>query len=568
MKRRDFLKFGVAAAASLAGSRVEASNLAKPAGTASTGFCFANRSTLDLSAKPSPPSTPFVAPLKRPVIKQAGPQRLDPPPEPKAHQRYNQFVPRKFYEVHEQEFKWQYHPEPPYDKGSWSWGFDGTTPGPSFYIRCGEPVLVRIFNDLPAIGRSNLRFALPSTSTHLHGAHLASESGGYHTDFIDPGEFWDHHYPNFPMGHDKRGELTTLWYHDRRLDFAEANLLAGLAGFYLLFDDEDSGNENDPNPLAFRLPSGKYDLPLLLQDMKFDETGQIAFAAPNSGGMLGDKYSVNRILQPYCTVEARKYRLRILNAGPSRFYQLFLASARRQDVTHAFAVITEDGNFLPAPIQAESIYLAVGQRTEVVVDFSRFKAGEQLFLQNRLEQTSVQGPNGKVLEMGDTIMRFDVVENKAPDHSRVPEQFRKVPDVITTNVNHQRIWKFDDQDGQSTINGKIFDPKRSDAKIRNGSEEIWSLLNTSRTRSYALQFDLAEFLLLEVNGRPIVKNSMLADRQKPLSVFVRGRRCDAIALLPNDHVKLYAKFRDFRGKYLMQCLNADHQRVAVRWDVL
>jgi len=33
-------------------------------------------------------------------------------------------------------------------------------------------------------------------------------------DFIQAGEYWDHHYCNFPSGFDEREKLTTLWYHD------------------------------------------------------------------------------------------------------------------------------------------------------------------------------------------------------------------------------------------------------------------------------------------------------------------------------------------------------------------
>ena len=72
------------------------------------------------------------------------------------------------------------------------------------------PILVRRFNDLPPVGVSQVTFALPSTTTHLHNAHTASESDGSPQDWIDSGEFWDHHYANFPSGHDPREKLTTL----------------------------------------------------------------------------------------------------------------------------------------------------------------------------------------------------------------------------------------------------------------------------------------------------------------------------------------------------------------------
>src|SRR5262249_54251637 len=116
---------------------------------------------------PSPPARPFVAELFVPPVKQPV-ATLDPPPDPRAHQLYDEFPPKKLYTLREQEFLWAYHPDPPYGAGSWSWGFDGVTPGPVFHARYGEPILVRRFNELPRVGESRVGFALPSTTTHLH----------------------------------------------------------------------------------------------------------------------------------------------------------------------------------------------------------------------------------------------------------------------------------------------------------------------------------------------------------------------------------------------------------------
>jgi len=61
------------------------------------------------------------------------------------------------------------------------------------------------------------------------------------------------------------------------MDFTASKRVRGLSGFYLLFDEKDSGDENDPNPAAWRLPSGKYDVPLILHDVLFDSYGQASF---------------------------------------------------------------------------------------------------------------------------------------------------------------------------------------------------------------------------------------------------------------------------------------------------
>ena len=107
----------------------------------------------------------------------------------------------------------------------------------------------------------------------------------------------------------------------------------------------------------------------MLHDVLFAANGQVVFDPFNTDGILGDKYTVNRQIQPYFRVARRKYRFRICNGGPSRFYQLFL---RGRDRDYNFTMITGDGNVLTEPIEATSIYLSVGQRVDVVIDFAQF----------------------------------------------------------------------------------------------------------------------------------------------------------------------------------------------------
>ena len=571
IKRRDALKLGLAAAAA---------GLLDPQGTSAQSpeqllkfLCSPDGTTPDLVTRPSPPSRPFVGPLNVMPIKQPV-AKLDPPPDPKAHQRYQEFLPKKFYEIRETEFRWVYHPDVPYNAGSWSWGFDGITPGPTYHARYGEPILVRRFNTLPASGQK-VTFASPNTTTHLHNGHTASESDGYPMDSISSGKFWDHHYCNFPSRFDDREKLTTLWYHDHMMDFTAANVYAGLSGFYLLFDEKDSGNENDPNPEAWRLPSGKYDVPLILHDVRFRTDGQVDFNPNNTDGILGDKFSVNRTIQPFFKVEPRKYRFRLLNGGPSRFYQLFLSSGQ------PFTVITGDGNFLPQPVMAESIYLSVAQRVDVIIDFSRYQKGDQIILQNRLEQVNGKGPSGRMLDPGDGIMRFDVDELSAPDNSRVPTSFRELPTIPEdlSKFKH-RVWVFDYQGGLWTINGQLFDENRVDAEIEEGSGEVWILRNNGKNWSHPIHSHFTEWLLREVNGRLITPATIQStagrrhyefeNASTPIKVFMGGQRRDIATLLPNDELKVFMRWEDFHGRYIMHCHNVIHEDHAmmIRWDIV
>lgn len=542
-----------------------------------------------------------------------------PLPDAAAHQRYEEFHPQEFLVINEREFEWFFHPDAPYtkvvddqQKGTWVWGFQSgdeppSSPGPTYVARYGTPVLVRRHNRLPTVGHARVRFALPSTTTHLHNGHTASESDGNPQDWIDSGEFWDHHYGNFPASFDPREKLTTLWYHDHRLDFTAANVYAGLYGFYLLFDEKDSDDENDPNPEAFRLPSGEFDVPLVLQDMKFelDEQGvaQMVFDNFNTDGMIGDIQTVNRTITPHFKVKRRKYRFRLLNGGPSRFYQVFLRDPqkRTEDGEHPyFKVITGDGNFLPEPVETQSIYLGVAQRVDFVMDFSHYKPGDHVYLHNLLKQVNGAGPAIRPIEdptdpvgrpLGFTdpetfLMRFDVEGDEVEDPSRVPDFFRPLPTIDLSEVKQRRTWNFDYDGGLWTINSRVMDPNRIDAGIEQGSAEIWTLVNSGNDWAHPIHSHFSEFLILEINGKPYhpafiqtERNDDLtlieylgipAEERPRIKVYLGGPRRDVAVLLPGDEIKLFMRWPDFLGKHVMHCHNVVHEDHAmmIRWDIV
>ncbi|MGH3581692.1 MAG: multicopper oxidase family protein, partial [Mycobacterium sp.] len=353
--RRDLLRTGLMAGGAALAPRAAGAQLCAPQ----------NDPNLPVPASPS--VVPFSVSLPIPETLQPV-ESLDPPPDPSAHQRYDEFAPVKLYEIHVAQTP---HPFARNYDPSDIFGYNGVYPGPTIPARWGEPILVRIYNDLPvdAVG-----FGLPSITTHLHNMHSASESDGGPPDFHGPGTYHDHHYAMHPAGGDPREIMNTLWYHDHRQDFTAANVVRGLAAFFLAFDGLDSGDETDTNAEALRLPSGEFDVPLVFVDRVFDRDGVQTFDTFNTDGTLGDRFGVNGTIQPFFPVRRRKYRLRLLNAGPSRFYQFFLSSGQ------PFIQLSTDGNLLPAPIVANSIFLSVAERVDVIVDFSNARLGDQIFL--------------------------------------------------------------------------------------------------------------------------------------------------------------------------------------------
>jgi spore coat protein A len=103
-----------------------------------------------------------------------------------------------------------------------------------------------------------------------------------------------------------------------------------LAGFYLI---------RDRHELSLNLPSGKYEIPLLLQDRSFEENGSLSYPEQpkdNVSGInpsiitsfFGETIVVNGKVWPYLEVEPRKYRFRLLNGANARFFRMTLDSGQ------------------------------------------------------------------------------------------------------------------------------------------------------------------------------------------------------------------------------------------------
>lgn len=547
--------------------------LAKLGLLTSAGYLIAKRglSSRAEAATASPPTRPFVVPLLIPPVK-APTSALTPAPQAaplpgegrtRPHQAWSRFPPRRLYEVHQREVQHRFHPDLPLNT---VWGFDGRFPGPTFRARYGEPILVRQVNDLPQDHRG---FGIPQVSTHLHNGHTPSESDGFPSDFFPhviggAERFYDHHYPNVlpgfsgafaPTG-DRREPLGTAWYHDHRAEFTAQNVYRGLFGFYLHFNQFDTGNETT----GFRLPSGRFDVPMAFADRLFDDDGQLYYDLFALDGILGDKFTVNGRIQPYFRVSPRRYRFRWLNTGPSRTYEFFLTDPSNLSQAIPFTVIASDGNLLPASVNVNSIRIAPGERVDVVVDFSQFPVGTTLYLENRLSQPNPRNAGSLVAAgAGTFILKLDVVLAAVADYSVPPPYTFYAPSAPTQEeINRAplRAWSFDLDRGQWVINGRVFDPETVAATPIEGTAEVWVFQNLSGAWEHPVHIHLEEFHVLDRNGR----------RPPPVE---RGRK-DVVRLRAFETVRVFVRFRDFFGRYPLHCHNIVHEDhgMMARWDVV
>jgi hypothetical protein len=183
------------------------------------------------------------------------------------------------------------HPKLPVQNANSLWTFDGTFPPKLLMARYGESVLFRHYNALPINPGANRGFGLNQMTTHLHNGHTPAESDGFAGAYFFPGQYYDYRWPMIlsaygrlntdasgpksgsPDGYggvvnipgDWQETMSTLWFHDHRIDHTAQNVYKGMAAMMNLYSAVDRGHEgfdcnyDDPaNNVNLCFPSGTY----------------------------------------------------------------------------------------------------------------------------------------------------------------------------------------------------------------------------------------------------------------------------------------------------------------------
>ncbi|WP_412543643.1 multicopper oxidase family protein [Longispora sp. K20-0274] len=368
--------------------------------------------------------------------------------------------------------------------------YNGKFIGPTIRARTGRRVVITHTNNLDM-----------GAAVHLHGGHVPSGSDGYPTDVIEPGQSRTYDYPNQQRG-------ATLWYHDHAHHMEAEHVYRGLSGFYLL---------EDPAEDALNLPKGVYDIPIMIRDARIMEDGSLNY---------GDFGNWNTILangrpQPYLAVKGRKYRFRFLNGANHRHFHLTLGNGAEM------TQIATDGGLLPAPLTVTELSLSAAERIEVVIDFSKYPAGTQLFLTDSL---------------AGQVMRFDVT-GPISDPSRVPATLRPLPALPPATNEREVVISLDATGDSWLINGFAFDPNRVDATIQKNTTEIWRVTDASGW-DHNFHLHLVQFRILDRNGQPPAPSES-------------GLK-DTFQMAANETVRIQATFPDYLGRYAFHCHLMEH----------
>lgn len=396
--------------------------------------------------------------------------------------------------------------------------YGGTFPGPTIRARSGRRVVIEQVNTLDT-----------PTSLHLHGGVVpTSDDGGTMGVAIPPRGRRRYTYENAQPA-------ATLWMHDHTHHHESEHVYRGLSGQYLVSDAAED---------ALGLPTGRFDVPLVLRDAAFDAAGAMVHTLDDAANRT--TVLVNGRPWPRMAVAARRYRFRIVNASNLRFFVLRLADG--SPITQ----IGGDGGLLPAPFPAPVVVLSPGERADVVIDFGRYAPGTQLVLDNLI------GP-GPVDRIG-TVMRFDVGAPE-PDPSRVPDVLVPVPALPAPTAEREFVLHMDEPGAHAghgghaghgtaaTINGASYDPARIDTTIAWGTTERWTVRNASTSVPHNFHTHLAQFRVVGRDGQP----------PSPAELGPK----DTVQVFPGQSVTLLVTFDTHRGVYPYHCHMIDHSAMGM-----
>lgn len=434
---------------------------------------------------------------------------------------------------------------------------DGSFLGPIIRVKRGQKIRVFFKNNLPR-----------ESIIHWHGLHIPPEMDGHPMHAVDNGEQYVYEFTVV----DRPG---TYWFHPHPDKITGPQVYKGLAGLFIIEDEREG------------LPSGAYDLPLVIQDRSFDSENQLVYIEESPmqrmQGFLGDQIFINGQKKLTQDVNKGTYRFRILNGSNARIYKL--AWSDDSDIK----VIATDGGLLEKPVNKPYLILAPGERVEIWKDFSAYNSGEKIILESLAFSSGTSmgrmGGGGMMGNMGGGMMggnvsfdngeaislyTFNVTGEKGKS-LELPQTLSEIEDIEPTkavNYDAPKQFHFYHERMNWVINGETFDMEEvADwEKVKLNTTEVWQFINGDDGSGMSMMQDMMQlphpahihglqFQIIErdISGMDAVIWNSVKDG------FIDKGWQDTFLLMPGMKVKVVMRFRDFTGKYIYHCHNLEHE---------
>ena len=391
--------------------------------------------------------------------------------------------------------------------------------GPIIRINSGIKASINFQNNLSE--KSNI---------HWHGLKIPANMDGHPEDVVNPGSNF-----NYQFSVNQRAGL--CWYHPHPDRATARQAFQGLAGLFIINDTEES---------ALNLPSGIYEIPLVIQDKRFSSSG-ITYS-PSMGevmtGYMGETILVNGEASPFAEVTTRFYRLRILNGSNARIYNLTLSN------NVDLIIIGNDGGLLKNPSTVKNILLAPGERLDVLVNFAGLTVGTEVFLESKVFNNAGNA-QGK---QGFKIMKFKITQTVS-DSFIVPASLSSFSTVSPSSSSKTRNFIINamqmsggmNMTGIHRINGKTYDKNRMDETVVANTTEIWVFDNSQGDEPHPMHLHGVHFQVWERSGG---RGQLIPSES--------GWK-DTVLVMPGETVKIIIPFSTITGVFVFHCHNLEHE---------
>lgn len=390
-------------------------------------------------------------------------------------------------------------------------GLNNSYPAPTIRVQKGDSFSVLFENQYTE-----------EATIHWHGLLVPELMDGQPKDAVLPGESYTYSFPVFQ----KAG---TFFYHSHAHHLTAKHVYKGYAGFFIVEDDDE---------LQYGLPTGEFDIPLLIQDRHSSFQPQFNYSPSMMDrmfGYLGDVPLVNGTPEAFFEVHKTLYRFRIVNGSNARVYKLAFSDNSQ------FHIIATDGGLKDEAVPVTDLFLSPGERIDILFDFSGYSLNDSVSLISQ----SYNGVSTQGVQMD--LIRFDVTGNSSSGGS-VPQSLPAIDyyDINdTTNIRNFILSQGMMGNGIHRINGLTYDMSRIDEVIPFNQLEEWKFINNTNN-FHPMHIHGVLFQVHSRNG-----NTNLLPNDKGWK--------DTVLVNPNETVQTLVKFTDYSGIYLLHCHNLEHE---------
>ncbi len=401
------------------------------------------------------------------------------------------------------------------------------------------------------------------TIIHWHGLHVPAAMDGHPASTIGPGGHYEYDFKVSNCG-------GTYWYHTHAHELTAEQAYHGLASFFLV-DDEDQRRLAE----ALDLRLGVTDLPLVIQDKQFDTQGRLLYrpdAHEAMMGWLGDIVLANLTPNAVQAVAPRTYRLRLLNGSNARIYRLAFAQG---DTLLDFTVIGTDGGLIERPETVKEVFLAPGERLDLLFDAGQAPSGTDVFLRSlAFDPMENEGAGNAMPGMGRmmaamsssrlplgqafNVLKLTVTAGKRVA-ARLPATLSRVKAIATSGAAQRKI-ELSMGQMRFLINGRTFRMDEIAFDVKRGAVEIWNISNPAMGMPHPMHIHGFSFQVLERIGSP--------PQVAATARFGQGRTVsdlgwkDTVLVWPGETVRVAIDFaHDYPGDqtYVLHCHNLEHE---------